>query len=188
MSDTHIRTEPAPFHRWVLRYRPIALGLSVAAFQIVTGIAAEAVAITVAAAACCYLVGAAFGRPWTAWVAVLVGSVVVVLSEAAGIRWWIGLTGFAALLLVIGLFRRVPAPVLAAQSLAMVGYGGIAVVAVLVSPRMGCALAGIALAAHALWDYRHWRRRDVVPRSFTEFCIVLDIPLGIAAIVVAFAG
>ncbi|MEU4840749.1 hypothetical protein [Nocardia testacea] len=185
MSDTRVRTEPAPTHRPVLGYWPLALGLAAAILQIMTGVAAEGVAITVAVASSCYLVGAAFGRPWTAWATISGGSMVVALSEVAGVRWWTGLAGFAALLLVIGLIRRVPAPVLTAQSLAMVGYGGIAVVAVLVSPRLGSALAGIALAAHALWDYRHWRREDVVPRSFTEFCMVLDIPLGIAAVVVA---
>ncbi|MEV0107625.1 hypothetical protein AB0H42_14925 [Nocardia sp. NPDC050799] len=188
MSGTSIRTEPAPAHRSVLSYWPIALGLAAAIFQIVTGVDAEAVAITVAVAASCYLVAAAFGRPWTAWAAILGGSIIIVLSEIAGIEWWLGLAGFAALLLGIGVFRRVPAPVLTAQSLAMVGFGGIAVVAVLVSPRLGSALAGIALATHALWDYRHWRRNDVVPRSLTEFCMVLDIPFGIAAILLAFTG
>ncbi|MEV0367146.1 hypothetical protein [Nocardia fusca] len=188
MGDTGIRTEPAPIHRSVLSYWPLALGLAAAIFQIVTGVDAEAVAITVSVAASCYLVAAVFGRPWTAWAAILGGSIVVILSEIAGIRWWIGLAGYAALLLVIGVLRRASAPILAAQSLAMAGFGGIAVVAVLVSPRLGAALAGIALATHALWDYRHWRRNDVVPRSLTEFCMVLDIPFGLAAILLAFTG
>jgi hypothetical protein len=188
VSDTNIQMEPAPVHRPLLSFWPIALGLAVATFQIMTGIAAESVAITVSVAASCYLVGAVFGRPWTAWATVLGGSMVVVLSELASVRWWIGLAGFAALLLVIGLVRKAPTSALTAQGLAMAGFGGIAVIAVLVSPRLGSAMAGIALTAHALWDYRHWRRKDVVPRSFTEFCMVLDIPFGIAAIVVAFTG
>lgn len=183
-----MQTDSVPVHRPVLSYWPIALGLMVATFQIVTGVATEAVAITVAVAAGCYLVGAATGRPWTAWATVLGGSLVVTLSEVAGVRWWVGLSAFAAVLLVVGLARRAPIPVLTAQSLAMVGFGGLAVTAVLVSPRLGAALAGTALTAHALWDYRHWRRNDVVPRSLAEFCMVLDIPFGIAAIVVAVTG
>ncbi|WP_218000828.1 hypothetical protein [Nocardia testacea] len=188
MSDTHVRTEPAPTHRSVLGYWPLALGMTAAIFQIATGVAAEGVAITVAVAASCYLVGAAFGRPWTAWAAILGSSMVVVLSEMVGIRWWMGLAAYAALLVVVGILRKVPAPVLTAESLAMAGFGGVALVAVLVSPRVGAALAGIALAAHALWDYRHWRRNDVVPRSLAEFCMVLDVPFGVAAVIVAFTG
>ena len=58
----------------------------------------------------------------------------------------------------------------------MLGFGGVAVAAVLVSPRLG--LAGVALAGHALWHCRHRRRNEVAPRSLAEFCSVLDIPSG----------
>lgn len=68
----------------------------------------------------------------------------------------------------------------------MLGFGGLAVVALLVSPRLGLALAGVALASNAVWDYLYWRRNEVVPRSLAEFCILLDIPFGVAAIVLAF--
>jgi hypothetical protein len=78
--------------------------------------------------------------------------------------------------------------VLTVQGLAMLGFSGVAVVAVLVSPRLDLALAGVALASHAAWDYGHWRRNTVVPRSLAEFCFVLDIPFGVAAIVLAIAG
>lgn len=56
----------------------------------------------------------------------------------------------------------------------MVGFGGLAVVAVVISPLLGLALAGVALAGHAAWDYVHWRRNEVVPRSLAEFCFVLE--------------
>lgn len=92
---------------------------------------------------------------------------------------------FAAVLVVVGGLRRTQARPLAAQGLALVVFGGLAVVAVLVSPRLGHGLAGVALASHAAWDYLHWRRNEVVPRSLAEFCFVLDIPFGIAAIVLA---
>ncbi|TJY69306.1 hypothetical protein E4J89_11605 [Arthrobacter sp. CAU 1506] len=174
--------------RPVLAYWPAALGLSAAMFQIATGVATGAVAITVAAAASCYLAAAALGRPWIGWAAIPVASIVVIVSEIAGIFWWVGLAGFAAILVVVGVLRRAQVRSLSAQGLAMLGFGGVAVVAVLVSPRLGLALAGVALASHAAWDYVHWRRNTVVPRSLAEFCFVLDIPFGVAAIVLAIVG
>ena len=171
--------------RPVLGYWPVALGLAAATFQIVTGVATDAVAITIAVAASCYLAAAALGQPWIAWAGVLVGSLVVTFSEIAGIAWWLGLTVFAAVLVVAGVLRRTQARALTAQGLAMVGFGGLAVVAVLISPRLGLALAGVALASHAAWDYLHLRRNVVVPRSLAEFCFVLDVPFGVAAIVLA---
>ncbi|MHA6626581.1 hypothetical protein ACU61A_14180 [Pseudonocardia sichuanensis] len=168
-----------------MRYWPAALGLAAATFQIVTGVNADAVAITVAVAASCYLAAAAFGLPWVAWPCILAGSAVVTLSEIAGIPWWVGLGSFAAVLVVVGLVRRSPGPVLTAQGLAMLGFGGVAVAGVLVSPRLGLLLAGVALAGHAVWDYRQWRADEVVPRSLAECCLALDIPFGVAAIVLA---
>ncbi|MGW5381536.1 hypothetical protein [Nocardia sp. NPDC003963] len=44
---------------------------------------------------------------------------------------------FAVPLFVIGILRKAPTPELSAESLAMAGFGGVALVAVLVSPRMG---------------------------------------------------
>lgn len=74
---------------------------------------------------------------------------------------------------------------LSEQRLAMLGFGGLAVLALFISPRLGLALAGLVLASHALWDYRHWRRNDVVPRSMAELCLLLDVPLGVAALTLA---
>lgn len=167
------------------RYWPAALGFAAAAFQIVTGVDADAVAITVAVAASCYLAAAALGRPWIAWATILIGSAVVTLSEIADIAWWLGLAAFAVVLAVVGVLRRTQGRALTAQGLAMLGFGGLAVVAVLISPRVGLALAGVALASHAAWDYVHWRRNEVVPRSLAEFCLALDIPFGVSAIVLA---
>lgn len=183
-----VADDGARVRRPVLGYWPAALGLAAAMFQIVTGVAAGAVAITVAAAASCYLAAAALGRPWIGWAAIPVASIVVIISEIAGITWWVGLAGFAAALVVVGVLRRGQDRSLTAQGLAMLCFGGVAVVAVLVSPRLGLVLAGVALASHAAWDFVHWRRNKVVPRSLAEFCFVLDIPFGVAAIVLAIVG
>lgn len=167
---------------------PSLVGLTVAASQIATGVDAEGVAITVAAAASCYLAAAALGRRWMAWAGIIVSSAAVTTSELAGIPWWVGLAGYAVVLVGIGLARPAPCRILSDQILAMLGFGGLAVVALVIEPRLGLALAGLALAGHALWDYRHWRRDDVVPRSLAELCILLDVPLGGAAVVLAITG
>ena len=186
--STTVAADVIRVRRPVLGYWPAALGLAAAMFQIVNGVVSEAVAVTVAVATCCYLAAAALGHPWIAWAGIPAGSVVVILSEIAGIAWWLGLAAFAVVLVVAGALRRTPFHTTATQAVAMVGFGGLAVVAVLLSPRLGLALAGVALASHAAWDYVHWRRNEVVPRSLAEFCFVLDIPFGVAAIVLAITG
>lgn len=167
---------------------PAALGLTAAVFQILTGVNADAVAMTVSLAASCYLAAAAFGRPWIAWVGILAGSSVITLSELAGFSRWFGLSAFVGFLVLVGLLRRSPGHTLTAQGLAMLGFGGAALAAVSLSPRLGLALAGAALASHTVWDYLHWRRSVVVARSMAEFCIVLDLLLGGTAIALAAAG
>ncbi|MBG6096935.1 hypothetical protein [Nocardioides luteus] len=179
---------PAYLKRPVWGHWPAALGLAAATFQIVTGVATDAVALTVTVAASCYLAAAALGLRWIAWANILVGSIVAILSELAGAPWWLGLAVFAAVLVVVGLLRRTPVRPLSAEGLAMIGFGGLAVAAVLISPRLGLALAGVALASHAAWDYVHWRRDAVVPRSMAEFCIALDVVFGAAAITLAIIG
>ncbi len=184
MSGSSTDTGIAGGHH-VLSHWPIALGLAAAAFQLATGVDRDSVAITVTVATLCYLGAATTGRPWVAWAGIPAGSAVVVISELASLTWWVGI-GIAALaLVVVGLFRGASRPVVTAQTLALVVYGGLAVAALFVAPRAGLALAGVALAAHAVWDLEHYRRDVVVPRSLSEFCMLLDAPLGVGAIVLA---
>lgn len=171
--------------RTLLTHWPSALGIAAAVFQIMTGLMTEAVAITVTAAASCYLASAAFDRRWFAWVGIPVAAAVVVVTELSGFPWWTGVTAYALGLLVIGVVRCTSPRQLAAQALALLGFGGIAVISLLASHQIGLLLAGLALAAHAAWDYRHWRRNDVVSRSLAEFCMVLDLLFGGAAVVLA---
>ncbi|MGY0390518.1 hypothetical protein ACWZJV_26400 [Nocardioides sp. WG-D5] len=187
-STTTALAAPAYLKRPVWGHWPAALGLAAATFQIVTGVATDAVALTVTVAASCYLAAAALGLRWIAWANILVGSIVAILSELAGAPWWLGLAVFAAILVVVGLLRRTPVRPLSAEGLAMIGFGGLAVAAASISPRLGLALAGVALASHASWDYVHWRRDAVVPRSMAEFCIALDVVFGASAITLAIIG
>lgn len=156
--------------------------------QLALGPDADGVATVVATAVLCYLAAAALKRRWVAWAGCLVFPTVIVASRLAGVTWWAVVAAVAAALVVVGLAIRAPRPPLSAQTLALVGYGGVAVVALFLAPRAGLALAGVALAAHAVWDVIHFRRDQVVYRSLAEFCVVLDVPLGVAAIVLAVVG
>ncbi|WP_094102417.1 hypothetical protein [Streptomyces phaeoluteigriseus] len=169
----------------VLRRWPTALGLAAVAAQFATGVERESLSVVVCVACLCYLATAASGRPQVAWPAIVGGSLVVVAAEPAGLPWWSGIAGTALILVVLGLVTRVPRAALTAQTVAMAGYGAVALGALALAPRLGLALAGLGLAAHGLWDVVHYRRDAVVPRSLSEFCLVLDVPLGLGALALA---
>jgi len=71
---------------------------------------------------------------------------------------------------------------------ALLVFGGLAVTALFLAPRLGLVLAGVVLASHAGWDVVHYRRDQVVPRSLAEFCMLLDVPLGVGFVVLAVLG
>jgi hypothetical protein len=167
-------------HRW-----PSALGLAAAALLLATGGDRETVAIVLCVATLCYLGAAGLDRPWVAWAGIAGGSLVVFASEVVGLAWWAGIGIGALALVVAGLLGRVPRPALTAQTAALIGYGGLAVAALFFAPRVGLVLAGVLLASHAGWDLIHYRRNQVVPRSLAEFCMLLDVPLGVGAVVLA---
>jgi hypothetical protein len=173
----------AVLHRW-----PTALGLLAAAAALATGAERELPAIAVSIAACCYLAAAALGRPWVAWVSILGAGLVVVLSELLGLAWWIGLGAVALVLVLIGLRGHASRPALVAQTAAVAGFGGLAVVAMFLAPRVGLVLAAAVLAVHCVWDVIHHRRNRVVPRSLAEFCMFLDVPVGVGLLVLASVG
>ncbi|WP_067831866.1 hypothetical protein [Actinomadura kijaniata] len=175
----------------VLRHWPSALGLATAALALAADPDGPGIAVAVFVAALCYLGAAALGRRWVAWAGVPAGALVAVLTEAAGLPNPTRLVIAAAIalaLVVAGVLGGVPRPALAAQTAALVGYGGLAAVASLAAPRVALALAGVVLACHAVWDVVHHRRDQVVPRSLAEYCIVLDVPLGVGAVVLAIIG
>jgi hypothetical protein len=100
-----------------------------------------------------------------------------------GIEPWFVLGGVAIALVIVGLVARASRTALAAQSLALVAYGGIALIGLALSPAVGAVLASLTLMAHAVWDVIHYRRNAVVSRSLAEACIAFDVLLGLAAIV-----
>jgi hypothetical protein len=67
------------------------------------------------------------------------------------------------------------------QSAGMLAFGSTVLVALYaVYPDLGGKLVGIAILGHATWDAYHYLRNRVVPRSYAEFCAVVDLLLGVA--------
>lgn len=54
--------------------------------------------------------------------------------------------------------------------------------ALALAPTAGLVLVAVTLIAHAAWDTLHLRRRIVVASSLAEFCIALDVALGLTAL------
>jgi hypothetical protein len=187
-ASTVTTAEDAPHWQGLLHRWPSALGLAIAALQLARDPDTETVATVIGVAALCYLAAAAFDRRWVAWAGCVVVSLVLVASQELGLVWWAVGATVALALVVAGLLRGVPRPPLAAQTAALLGYGGVAVAALMLAPRVGLVLAGVALAGHSLWDVLHYRRNQVVHRSLAEFCVLLDVPLGVGAVVLAIAG
>jgi hypothetical protein len=171
----------AVLHRW-----PAALGVLLAVENLVTDVDRDTLAVVVGVAVVCYLAAAALDRRWVSWAAIAGAGLVIPASELTGVPWWVGIGLLGLALVVAGLILRVPRPPLTAQAAALLGYGGLAVATLFVVPTTaGLLLAGLVLASHGVWDIVHWWRDRVVSRSLAEFCVMLDIPLGLGAVAVA---
>lgn len=144
-------------------------------------------ASAIGVAALCYLAAAATKTRWVSWLGVPAFSGLAFAGLLGVLPWWVlfVLVGVALLALgvAIGAGR-----VTSMQAAAMLGFFGLAVLALYLSPRLGLALAGAVLASHALWDVWHYRRDVVVNRSMAVFCIGLDVSLGALCVVLAVAG
>jgi hypothetical protein len=66
------------------------------------------------------------------------------------------------------------------QTVGMLAFGSIVLVALYVEPVLGGVLVAIGLIGHAAWDAYHYLRDRVVTRSYAEFCAVVDLLLGAA--------
>lgn len=131
-------------------------------------------------------------RWWPALIGVALGVVSLLDSEP-----WsrtntptLLLPGLAIAYLVFGAVRgRLHHPgVLRLEIVGLVVFGGCALLAVLVDPRAGQYVAGLAWIGHAAWDVGHHRDLSrhravgVVPRGYAEFCIALDLLMGASLI------
>ncbi len=165
-------------HRW-----PTALGVAVAvlaAFDLQDGL--EFATLTVLMALV-YLGAAALDRRWSAWVVLLAGlPLAFIIPSVWGIDPLVVLLVAAPVFLVLGVARglwRRPGG-LQLQTAGMLAFGSIVLAALYVDPGLGGTLVAIAIIGHAAWDAYHLLRNRVVPRSYAEFCFVVDLLLGAA--------
>ena len=185
-SDSHRAHQTPGRRRWadVLLHRwPTALGIAVAAlaaFDLRDGL--EFATLTVLLALI-YLGAAALDRRWTAWVLLLAGlPIATFIPSTSEVVPSVVLLIAALVFLVLGVARGLwqkPGGV-PLQTVGMLAFGSTVLVALYVDPDLGGTLVAIALIGHAAWDAYHFLRNRVVPRSYAEFCIFVDLLLGAA--------
>ena len=185
-SDSHRAHQTPGRRRWadVLLHRwPTALGIAVAAlaaFDLRDGL--EFATLTVLLALI-YLGAAALDRRWTAWVLLLAGlPIATFIPSTSEVVPSVVLLIAALVFLVLGVARGLwqkPGGV-PLQTVGMLAFGSTVLVALYVDPDLGGKLVAIALIGHAAWDAYHFVRNRVVPRSYAEFCIFVDLLLGAA--------
>ena len=167
-------------HRW-----PTALGVAVAvlaAFGLDDGIE-HWFSPLIVLMALVYLGAAALDRRWSAWVVFLAGLPLVFFTPpTSDINASVVLLVVAAVLLVVGVVRGQlrKSGGLTLQAAGVFAFGATALAALYVAPELGVYLVAFALIGHAAWDAYHFLRNKVVPRSYAEFCIFVDLLLGVA--------
>lgn len=137
----------------------------------------------VGAAIVCYLAAAATGIRWMAWVWIAVCTGIILAAELVGVPQLLALVITGAVLAAVGLVRRPDETW--RQTIVALAYLAVGALALLIDPRLGLGLAGLAFAAHAVWDVVHVRRDAVVSRSLALWCIGFDLTVGVGCLLVA---
>ncbi|MGW4962389.1 hypothetical protein ACWEPL_34645 [Nonomuraea sp. NPDC004186] len=176
------RALPAVARRW-----PTLLGLGFAVLTLLDFEDGRGLGFVVFLAALIYLGTAVLGKPGTVWALFVISTVAWVVLDQLGIDGWPALIGGAVSLIVLGLVGGLlRQPLLtAAQVPAMLVCGGAALLALTLSPQAGGFLVAGALIAHGVQDLLVWRAKQVVARSMAEFCMVLDLLLGVGIVVLS---
>lgn len=143
-----------------------------------------------AAAATVYIGSAALEKPAAAWPLFLGSVVVITVARFAGFDATSAVLGCGVALGLYGLLRGVVRPGfgLPLQTVALLGYGAAAAVALFVNPDLGAYLVAVGLLGHAGWDLHHYRTGRVVTRSLAEFCLLLDATLAVLIVIVTIIG
>jgi predicted transporter len=179
-----------------IQWWPTAIGLAFAAFVSVDLLNGSEhgtdLAAIVVASGLVYLAAAALEIRWVSWPVFLLSVVVITVARFGLIPFdatWAMLI-LAALFAVYGVIRalRRPNRELPLQAIAMSAFGGLAAVALFISPFVGALLVAAGLVAHAGWDVYHHVKNKVVVRSMAEFCFVLDTALAIVIVLATLRG
>jgi hypothetical protein len=169
-----------------LRWWPSVLGLliGIGAGLDINGVD---VAWVVTISAFVYVGAAATGSGMSAWWWFLGSLPLITLEQIfdapAGLTW--AVLVIAALVAAWGIARgRWSDPGgLSLQSLAMVAFGAMSLLAFVVDTTAGGLLVAAGLVGHATWDLYHHRTNRVVVRSYAEVCMVLDVALAVMIVV-----
>ncbi|MGQ0718022.1 MAG: hypothetical protein ACT4NP_12080 [Pseudonocardiales bacterium] len=79
--------------------------------------------------------------------------------------------------------------VLALQTVGLLGFGTLALLALFLDPAVGHYVVAAGWFGHAIWDVAHHRDLNhnravgVVPRGYAEFCFVFDLLVGASLLV-----
>lgn len=180
-------TSPQILHRW-----PTLAGLATAGLTVYDLASGTELAPVLAASAVIYLGAAALGTPRATWPVFFATfaliMIVNIFAEDFDATW--AVLGAGVLMLVYGLLRGAlhPRYGLPLQTLALLGFGAVATLALFVNPVLGAYLVAFGLIGHAAWDLHHHRTDRVVVRSLAEFCIALDLTLALAIIILTTWG
>lgn len=187
-------TDPAPrsaafVTTWVLVGVAAGTGISYGLSRmhrlpLLEGTTAMTPATCVGVAVLCYLAAAATGVRWVSWLGAFVFPGLAFAGLLDVLPWYVLMALAGLLLLLVGVLAG-HGRTSVVQAAAMAGYFGVSVLALFLAPRVGLVLAGLALAAHAVWDRYHYRRDIVVSRSMAVFCIGLDLTVALVCLVVA---
>ena len=160
---------------------PSVLGLTMILASSFRGTDVYVVTLVTMIAALCYLAAAATSRRGAAWITFGLSSILVPFGIITRLDLTIPIVLVAVLVVVAGViivegdgWRE-----LAIQAAGFAGFTGISVIALNLDPGSAALVAGFAVMGHGVWDVVHHRRDRVVPRSFAEFCAVLDFGIGI---------
>ncbi|MBP2236999.1 hypothetical protein J2Z31_003513 [Sinorhizobium kostiense] len=196
-SEASKSAPEAPTSSWrSIQWWPAAVGLAFAAFVSIDLLNGSEhgtdLAAIVVASGLVYLAAAALEIPWVSWPVFLLSVVVITVARFGLIPFdatWAMLI-VAALFGAYGVIRTLSRPnrELPLQAIAMVFFGGLATVALFISPFVGALLVAAGLVAHAGWDVYHHVKNKVVVRSMAEFCFVLDTALAIVIVLATLRG
>lgn len=184
------RSRAAAIGHHLLARWPSVLGLLALLVNVANGADPHVTAMIIILASMCYLAAAAVGSRRSVWVMVVVASAAVVLARITGLDATVTVLVLGAGFAIFGLVRGDTGQrrEVGRQALGFLVFSAIALSAMMSDPALAVFLAAVAAIGHAVWDVVHFVRDKVVSRSLTEACFVLDLGLGVALLLTAFAA
>lgn len=171
---------------------PTALALVQVALAlfVIVGDGETDLASGVAAMACIYMAAYVVGNPVAAWPAYPAVIVVLVGAGVAGLDARIVMTVllFALWLVAVVRGRSREGRWFAIETAGLVVFGGLTLLALPFDERAAGVIAGIGFLSHGLWDAYHFAKNKIVNRPWSEMCVVMDLIIGPAIVVVALTG